>query len=432
MFKFFSVVFLFLPIFASAQNYNDEWIVDIDKASLSQFAREVASISKINILLSSDVVDQQVSLNIRQPINAKDLYDYFVSMLHLHNMCIVQEGNLHKVMGNCGNVKIYKLKYALADDIAKSINALSLSNSVVADTYSNSLIYKNDLSNDIISLITKLDRPAEQVLIRAVILELSDDDINQLGVQWSFGNKDGYGVVNLNPKVNLQSFLASNIQLFQSGAAIGAKSTSSDQFVGAVLFALNQVTSSKLLSNPTILVQNNKSASMLVGQNIPVIDGTGLDKNGEPFNQISRMDVGIKLNVTPQILENESVKLMVNQEVSNVISTSDPNGVVTNKSQIDTTIVAKDGQTIVLGGLMRDDSVSDAQAVPGLSKMPLIGKAFKSNNSSSRKSNLVIFIQPNIINYHDAVLPKIERNGKINKLVIDENGDLVQLTDHQE
>jgi len=300
--------------------------------------------------------------------------------------------------------------------------------------------------------VNQLDSRRAQVLIQAAIVEVSGDDATQLGVQWALGNANsGYGVVNFNNVGASATALAAaalgggaaSISAAAgsiAGALIGIGDSSKDsqgntQFYGAILQALDSSTSANLLSMPSILTLDNEKASILVGQNVPFVTGsftTSGNDSSNPFQTIDRQDIGINLNVIPHIGDNGTVRLEVSQEVSSVVpgSTGNASGLITNKSLINTTILADDQQTIALGGLMRENSTTRQQKVPGLGNVPVIGRLFRSDNDTTQKSNLIIFLQPTILRDGRAVASVTERKFnqmRVLQLVIDKNGTIKQL-----
>ncbi|KAA0928828.1 type II secretion system protein GspD [Psychrobacter sp. ANT_H56B] len=325
--------------------------------------------------------------------------------------------------------------------------------SIIADETQNAVIVNAapELMFEIEDAVNQLDSRRSQVLIQAAIVEVSGDDATQLGVQWALGNANsGYGVVNFNnvgaSAVSLAAAALSGGTGISAaagsiaGALLGIGSSSKDskgnaQFYGAILQALDSSTSANLLSMPSILTLDNEKASILVGQNVPFVTGsytTGSDSSTNPFQTIDRQDIGINLNVIPHIGANGTVRLEVSQEVSSVVpgSAGNASGLITNKSLINTTILADDQQTIALGGLMRDNSTTRQQKVPGLGNVPLIGRLFRSDNDNSQKSNLIIFLQPTILRDGGAVASVTERKYnqmRVLQLVIDKNGTIKQL-----
>ncbi|WP_430737481.1 type II secretion system secretin GspD [Psychrobacter sp. VH5] len=325
--------------------------------------------------------------------------------------------------------------------------------SIIADETQNAVIVNAapELMFEIEDAVNQLDSRRAQVLIQAAIVEVSGDDATQLGVQWALGNANsGYGVVNFNNVGASATSLAaaalaggSSISAAAgsiAGALVGIGDSSKDsqgntQFYGAILQALDSTTSANLLSMPSILTLDNEKASILVGQNVPFVTGsytTSGNSSTNPFQTIDRQDIGINLNVIPHIGDNGTVRLEVSQEVSSVVpgSTGNASGLITNKSLINTTILADDQQTIALGGLMRDNTTSRQQKVPGLGNVPVIGRLFRSDNDSTQKSNLIIFLQPTILRDGGAVASVTERKYnqmRVLQLVIDKNGTIKQL-----
>lgn len=325
--------------------------------------------------------------------------------------------------------------------------------SIIADETQNAVIVNAapELMFEIEDAVNQLDSRRAQVLIQAAIVEVSGDDATQLGVQWALGNANsGYGVVNFNNVGASATSLAAAALAGRSsisaaagsiaGALVGIGDSSKDsqgntQFYGAILQALDSTTSANLLSMPSILTLDNEKASILVGQNVPFVTGsytTSGNSSTNPFQTIDRQDIGINLNVIPHIGDNGTVRLEVSQEVSSVVpgSTGNASGLITNKSLINTTILADDQQTIALGGLMRDNTTTRQQKVPGLGNVPVIGRLFRSDNDSTQKSNLIIFLQPTILRDGGAVASVTERKYnqmRVLQLVIDKNGTIKQL-----
>lgn len=324
--------------------------------------------------------------------------------------------------------------------------------SIIADETQNAIIVNGDpeLMVEVEEAINQLDTRRSQVLIQAAIIEVSGSDANQLGVQWAIGNANsGYGVVNFDnagvpaSAIATAALTGSGVSSAASaiaGALIGAGKSSKDnngnrEFYGAILQALDSTTSANLLSMPSILTLDNEKASILVGQNVPFVTGsytTSGNSSTNPFQTIERKDVGINLNVIPHIGANGTVRLEVSQEVSSVVNDTRGNasGLTTNKSLINTTILADDQQTIALGGLMRDNTTNGQQKVPGLGDVPLLGRLFRSDTANTEKSNLIIFLQPTILRDGGAVASVTERRYnqmRVMQLVIDKNGTIKKI-----
>ena len=161
-----------------------------------------------------------------------------------------------------------------------------------------------------------------------------------------------------------------------------------------------------VLSTPNILTSDNQKAEIMVGQNVPFTTGqtqNATTGSGSIFNTVERKDVGIKLSITPQISSDDTVRLDVNQEISDVVPASflNPSGLVTNKRSAITTVVVKDRETMVIGGLIRDNVTTSESKVPFLGDIPILGWLFKFKTTKVEKVNLMIFITPYIIKNED-------------------------------
>jgi len=289
--------------------------------------------------------------------------------------------------------------------------------SIIADGSQNALVVKADpqLMREIESAIQQLDTRRQQVLIEAAIIEVEGTDADQLGVQWALGDlSSGIGLINFdNIGASLKNVAAGYLTGGAAGAgsAIGAGtslvlgdyregSDGSRKLYGAMIQALKEKTKSNLLSTPSIVTMDNEEAYIVVGENVPFVTGS-LSTNGgvaNPYTTIERKDVGVTLKVVPHIGEGGTLRLEVEQEVSDVkANKGQAQDLVTSKRAIKTSILAEHGQTIVLGGLISDNSVYSRQAVPGLGAIPGLGRLFRSDGQSNQKRNLLIFIHPTIV-----------------------------------
>lgn len=303
---------------------------------------------------------------------------------------------------------------AAAGAVAINANGVGL----IADESLNALVVRADpaFMREIAKVIEQLDQRRSQVLIQAAIVEVSGDNARQLGVQWAAGDPSkGVGLINFSaagtPLSSLATAaLANNPALtsISEGATLGFGKSDTDAsgnrtFYGALIQALASVTNANLLSTPSIMTLDNQEAKIVVGQNVPFITGTSTSASSttaNPFQTIERQDVGITLKVKPSIGEGGTVRLEIEQEVSAVLpSTSGINSadLITSKRSIKTTVLADDGQTIVLGGLIRDDITKTMSKVPLLGDIPLLGYLFRSTGTSKTKQNLLVFLQPSLV-----------------------------------
>lgn len=291
--------------------------------------------------------------------------------------------------------------------------------SIIADDSQNALVVKADpqLMREIESAIQQLDIRRQQVLIEAAIIEVEGSDADQLGVQWALGDlSSGIGLISFdNAGASLASLAGGYLTGGSAGlgaAAAGLKGTSlvladykegsngSRKLYGALIQALNSRTKSNLLSTPSIVTMDNEEAYIVVGQNVPFVTGSVATTTAgiNPYTTVERKDVGVTLKVVPHIGEGGSVRLEVEQEVSAVArDRGQAQDLVTSKRAIKTSILAEHGQTIVLGGLISDNSLQGRQSVPGLGAIPGIGRLFRSDVKSNEKRNLLVFIHPTIV-----------------------------------
>ena len=338
-----------------------------------------------------------------------------------------------------GKINVYYLKNANAEDLAKQLQALVSrlpvppaggaqpagpstilegAVNISSDKATNSLVIVASISDfEVVKdVIQKLDIKRRQVYVEAAIIEMSLTKARDLGFEFQApvdqnlfneGKTQAVGGTNfgtIGPVVAGGPAGLASITGLAVGAIKGQFTFNGVNYlsVGALLHALQTDGDVNVLSTPNILTMDNQKAEIMVGQNVPFITGQTQNATtgaGNLFNSIERKDVGIKLSITPQISSDENVRLDVNQEISDVIATSTTNaaGPTTSKRSASTTVVVKDRQTMVIGGLIRDNVTSSTSKVPFLGDIPILGWLFKSKTSSVEKTNLMIFITPYII-----------------------------------
>ncbi len=352
---------------------------------------------------------------------------------------------LDSELENSGNTRVYYLKYSKAEDLVKVLNGVSKTiasetssaapksrnktkteTSIEAHESTNTLVITGqpDMLRSLESVIRQLDVPRAQVHIEAIIVEVFETDGVQLGVQWysesgaftQFNNgpvpisglaagakvaegEKGTTVIKengdtvVNPDTNGDYSLIAQLLGSVSGGMFGLMKND----WGAIVQAVSSDTNSNILATPSITTLDNEEAYFLVGQEVPIITGsqTG-SNNSNPFQTVDRQEVGIKLLVTPQINEGNSVQLTIEQEVSSVSGATGVD-ISINKREIKTTVMIESGSTVVLGGLIDEDVQESVQKVPLLGDIPIIGHLFKSTTNSTRKRNLMVFLRPTII-----------------------------------
>ncbi len=282
---------------------------------------------------------------------------------------------------------------------------------IQADEDTNALIITAppDEMRSILAVIEQLDIRRAQVLVEAIIAELSENNSNALGVNFAVdGTEANRPAAYTNLGGATQQFAATALAA-QNGTASGlagglslalGRSGSNGVDFGFLLSAIASDSDNNILSTPTLVTMDNQEAEIVVGQNVPFVTGTQLSSaNNNPFQTIERQDIGISLKVKPQINEGDNIKMEIEQEVSDVSSTSvtGASDITTNKRSIKTTVLVEDGQTLVLGGLI-DDQISDTRdKVPFLGDIPLLGGLFRYRSTTKSKRNLMVFLHPTIL-----------------------------------
>jgi general secretion pathway protein D len=172
--------------------------------------------------------------------------------------------------------------------------------------------------------------------------------------------------------------------------------------LGFLARALEKDSNANILATPTLLTLDNEEARIIVGQNIPIVTGSftaGAATGGvvNPFQTFDRRDIGLTLRVKPQVTQGGSVRLQIFQEVSSIFDRTNPSGIITNKRALESQVIVDDGQTIVLGGLISDDTQSSEERVPLLGSIPFVGQLFRYERRQRDKTNLMVFLRPMII-----------------------------------
>ena len=364
-----------------------------------------------------------------------------------------------------GSIAVLYLKYAKAEEVATIINTVSSRFAgdenekpiVTHHRETNSLIVSSEETNlEVIrNLVSKLDIRRAQVLVEAIIVELSETAAKSLGVETIFaGAQDGNIPVGItrfqngsNPDLvalagsliedgenATLSNVASSSLLQSSGLVSGFGDFSGGDSFAGIISAVADDQNSDILSTHTVIAMDNEPANLVIGQEIPITTGESLgSNNANPFRTTSRQEVGIKLSITPQINEGNSVILEIKQEVSGVVGpltgTAD---LITNKRSIETTVLVDNNQMIVLGGLNEDDLQESVSKVPLLGSIPVFGRLFRSSAESRVQRNLMVFLRPTILmDSADVTSLSGEKYNYINaeKIIGSSNKNILDLTE---
>ena len=346
------------------------------------------------------------------------------------------------------NTKVIYLNYSKAEDILKILSDISGSFNqeqnedfktvITSHEETNSIIIRSNPQKikSLINIVSQLDIRRPQVLVEAIIVEISELSAKSLGVDTVFsGNSDDDQPIaitrfpsstspdllsiigSMDDSSNLStSAAASNSLLNSTGlvAGIGNLTDGDDNFA-LLLNLLRADQDSDILSTPSGVALDNEEATLLVGQVIPITTGESLGANNiTPFRTTAREEVGITLEFKPQINEQDSVALSIRVEVSSIAGAQLPNSndLITNKSEIQSTVLADDKEIIVLGGLIKEEIEESVNKVPILGDIPLLGRIFRSSAESIDKRNLMVFLRPTIL--RDAVTTKDLSEEKFN------------------
>jgi len=259
------------------------------------------------------------------------------------------------------------------------------------------------------AIVEQLDIRRAQVVVEAIIAEVSDSSAQELGVQWLFADeKFGAGIVNFGSNgVNIASIAGAaasgdsealgDLLSTTTGATAGIGHFGGGFNFAMLINALKGKSGFNLLSTPTLLTLDNAEASILVGQEVPFVTGSVTQNNANPYQTIERKEVGVKLRIKPQINIDNSVRLDIVQEVSSIADTSSASDVITNKREIKTKVMVEDNGLVILGGLISDELSTSNQRVPLLGDIPYLGRLFRSDATRNAKQNLMVFIRPRIL-----------------------------------
>lgn len=316
--------------------------------------------------------------------------------------------------------RVVQINYAqaatLADVVLRSFQGADSGGAggqirIVPEPGTNSLLISApaDRMQDIVIMVQHLDRRPTQVLVEAVIFEMSVDGFSDLSVQFGAILNDAIiGGVQfaLEGRPSLTSLVSTVLNGDTpnpgNGGVIGGRAGDNSTGIAGLLTAIAETRSTRLLSTPSILTLNGQEAEIVVAQNVPFVTGqfsqVGQGAVSEPFQTIERQDVGLTLNVTPQINADGTVRMVIKQEVSNLTNAvSSAGGEITAKRALSTTVLVRDGNVIMLGGLLENGFGSSAQRVPGISKLPLVGGLFRGKSGSKNQRVLLVLLRPRIV-----------------------------------
>lgn len=320
---------------------------------------------------------------------------------------------------------------AAAAGAARSVDGIN----VWADTQTNALIVNAPpkMMRSLMQIVDKLDIRRAQVLVEAIIVEVIANKQNELGVTWAIEGSGSDAPIGV---TNFPGFMNGVVQL--GGAAAGGGTTDPTGLIGdgltigvgritddgisfaAILTALEGAADTNIISTPSVVTTDNEEATLNVGQEVPFVTGSYSNTGSaggavNPFQTIQREQIGVKLAITPQINDGNSMVLDISQEISNIASAATGAvDLITNQRIVETTVIVEDGEILILGGLLEDVLRESEQRVPVLGSLPLLGSLFRSSKTEKLKTNLMIFIRPTIL--RDSSQIAVETNQKYNMM----------------
>jgi general secretion pathway protein D len=351
-----------------------------------------------------------------------------------------------------GDTKVRYLRYADAEELATKLQqhftslrsgaatgqagaATPNDVSIWADTQTNAIVIDAPpkTMRSLNQIVDKLDIRRAQVLVEAIIVEVIEDNKTELGTSWAVegtGSNTPIGITNfpdfLSGVVQLGSTAATGTVTDPSGLigdgvtiGVGRISDSGVSFA-AILRAAEGDADTNIISTPSIVTTDNEEATLNVGQEVPFVTGSFTNTGGttgavNPFQTIQREQIGVKLAITPQINEGNSMVLAISQEISNIAqSAGGAVDLITNQRIVETTVIVDDGEILVLGGLIEDQLRESDQRVPFIGRIPFLGNLFRARQTEKVKTNLMIFIRPTIL--RDASQTALETNSKYNMI----------------
>lgn len=417
--------------------------LDFNEVEIPVFVRFISELTGKNFVLDEAIKKLGGKISVFSPtkVTPDQAYSMFVAALEVSRIAVVPKGPVYQIvpMGELPPERgayVYKLKHANATDLAAVLTNLVARSQTVAQTAPGSRppmrpltefeapvqIFADKATNSIVvsatksaysriqSVIRDLDTRRKQVFVEAVILEVQVDRLKQIGVdpvQVLGAGKSGafQGIVGLN---RAPEDIASIAQILAGAAASGGTLPILDTInVRAFLNFLLSLTDTNILSTPQVLAADNQKAKIVVGENRPFPTGQAQGITGGTLVTIERKDVGVTLELTPQVLEDDLVRLEIKQEITAIAdnvaqtigtgSSSVPVGPTTTKRSMETTAIAHDQQTMVVGGLVRDNITISEKKIPILGDIPWLGWFFKSQTRATEKLNLLVFLTPHLV-----------------------------------
>ena len=420
--------------------------LDFNDVEIAVFVRFISELTGKNFVLDETVKKQGGKISVFSPtkVTPEQAFNMFVAALEVARLAVIPKGSVYQIV-QVGDlppergVFVYKLKHANATDLAAVLTNLVARSQTVAQTAPGARppirpltefeapvqVFADKATNSIIvsatklaysriqSVIRDLDSRRKQVFVEAVILEVAVDRLRQIGSDplqvvgaGKAGALQGIGGFNRPPE-DLAAIAQTISGIAAGGATGGAVTVLNTVNVRAFLQLLLSMTDTNILSTPQVLAADNQKAKIVVGENRPFPTGQAQGITGGTLVTIERKDVGVTLELTPQVLEDDLIRLEIKQEITaiaeNVAQTigsgtnTVPVGPTTTKRSMETTTIARDQQTLVVGGLVRDNITISERKVPLLGDIPFLGWLFRFQSRQTEKLNLLVFLTPQLV-----------------------------------
>lgn len=368
--------------------------MNVEQADIRTVLRSIAEFSGTNIVAGSEVTGPVTVL-----LNNVPWREALDNVLRINDFVAVEERGVirvttHKDIASAEKLEaletnIYKVKYARAETLKKTLaKLLSERGKMESDTRANTLIV-TDIPSVISSmnmLVENLDQPTSQVLVEAKIVQVDASRSRELGVSWGAGNLN-------NPLSNTQAGANVDLGVVNPTGSFTFGKLHNGIDINATLSALEEDNAAEVLSQPSVLINDNESATITSGKRIPI---NKIDESGNIVTEF--YDVAVKLNVTPHINPNNEVLMTLNPEVADLSGEATvAGGIIILTSEVKTTLLVKDGETVVIGGVIRSKEGTLNRRVPLLHAIPLFGRLFDYEVETSDKSEILVFVTPRVI-----------------------------------
>ena len=391
--KFFASVLLFGSLIA--QDLGDRVIsLDFEGADIKTILRAFSEVGEVNIVATKKV-EGKLTVRMRNVPWRRAL----LTILEANGLAAVEENGIIKVMtlqeleemnkSMALETRIFRIKYAKADKLEPVLaTMISSRGRIKVENRTNSLVITDIPSNldKVTDLIDKLDKPTPQVLIQAKMVELDYTATRELGINWQAGNLN-------DPRTSTHVGVEITAPAISPAGALMFGKILPDVNINAILSALEDMNKADILSQPSILVADNEEALILSGKKIPIVtrDFAG--------NQIIQFyDVALKLTVTPHISPDGKIMMELHPEISDIAGeAAGAAGPIISAQEAKTKLTVNDGETVVIGGIIRDTKEKVKRGIPLLSKIPFLGNFFSYTKDKVTKVELMIFVTPKIV-----------------------------------